>query len=209
MYPDDSFFRHLGALSNGPILQSTYKTYKNSQNNNSFILNGALRSGFNVNAYNLQINNMNDIFRAKNNLPMDLYRMTSSSEFTPNGAEVVLGIPFRYPAFLSTTRNPMVLKSFVPAIGTPTILKIKCPGGTGMALMEANNNLPNEEEILLQSYTEYQIRKANIITCPSVISVYIGNHNVNKHSFIYEIEMDIVRNSFHLASVSQTSFFFF
>lgn len=209
MQPDDDFFKHLGTLNNGPVLQQTYTTYKNSPSNNSFILNGALRSGFNVKDFTDQINDLNDIFRAKNNTPLNLYRMTSSTEFTPSGAEVALGIPFRYPAFLSTTRNPNVLRGFIPPTGIPTILKIKCPIGTAMALMEANNSLPNEEEILLQSHTQYKITNANIISTPSAIAQHLGNYQASKHSSIYEIEMDITANSFHLNNVSLNNFYLF
>ncbi len=209
MQPDDDFFLHLGTLNNGSVLQQTYATYKNSPNNNSFTLNGALRSGFNLNNFTNQINNLNDIFRAKNNTPLNLYRMTSSAEFTPSGAEVALGLPFRYPAFLSTTRNPNVLRGFIPQIGIPTILKIKCPIGIGMVLMEANNSLPNEEEILLQSYTEYKITNANVIFTPSTIAQYLGNYQGSKHSCIYEIEMDITANSSCLKNVNPNDFYLF
>lgn len=209
MQPDDDFFKHLGTLNNGLYRQQTYANYKNSPRNNSFILNGALRSGFNINNFLNQINDLNDIFRAKNNTPLNLYRMTSSSEFTPSGAEVALGIPFRYPAFLSTTRNLNVLRNFIPPTGIPTILKIKCPIGTGMALMEANNSLPNEEEILLQSYTQYKITNANIISIPSTITQYLGSYNASKHSSIYEIEMDITASSCNLNNVSLNDFYLF
>ncbi|MCE1987191.1 ADP-ribosyltransferase [Enterobacter roggenkampii] len=209
MKPDSDFFNHLGTLNNGSFLQDTYDAYKNSPNNNSFLLNGALRSGFNLSSFLKQINQLNDIFRAKNNTQLTLYRMTSSTEFTPSGAEVALGLPFRYPAFLSTTKNIQVLQQFIPSTGIPVILKIKCPPGTGMALMEANNNLPNEEEVLLQSYTEYKITNSNIISGQLVIAQYLGSHNIGRHQCIYEIEMDITQNSFHLKNVNPNDFYVF
>ncbi|HBY1118362.1 TPA: hypothetical protein MIP74_11065 [Klebsiella pneumoniae] len=209
MKPDNDFFDHLGTLNNGSTLQNTYKSYKNSQDNNSFSLNGALRSGFDLSSFNNQINELNDIFRAKNNTPLTLYRMTSSTEFTPSGAEVALGLPFKYPAFLSTTRNIKVLQQFIPSTGTPVILKIKCPIDTGMALMEANNSLPNEEEILLQSYTEYKITNSNIISDSTKIAQYLGSHNISRNQFIYEIEMEITQNSFHLKNVNSNDFYVF
>ncbi|EGT4253440.1 hypothetical protein D8W73_05010 [Citrobacter amalonaticus] len=209
MKPDSDFFNHLGTLNNGSILQNTYDSYKNSQNNNSFLLNGALRSGFNLSSFLNQINQLNDILRAKNSTQLTLYRMTSSTEFTPSGAEVALGLPFRYPAFLSTTKNIQVLQRLTPSTGTPVILKIKCPPGTGMALMEAKNNLPNEEEILLQSYTEYKITKSNIISDQLKITQYLGVHNISRHQRIYEVEMDITQNSFHLNNVNPNDFYVF
>ena len=209
MKPDSDFFHHLGTLNNGSSLQNTYKSYKNSQNNNSFSLNGALRSGFDLSSFNNQINELNDIFRAKNKTQLTLYRMTSTTEFTPSGAEVALRLPFRYPAFLSTTRNSQVLQKFIPSTGTPVILKIRCPIDTGMALMEANNSLPNEEEILLQSYTEYNITNSNIISGQSKIALYLGKHNIGRHQRIYEIEMDVTKNSFHLNNVNSNDFYVF
>ncbi|AWF40409.1 TPA: hypothetical protein OT859_002096 [Proteus mirabilis] len=209
MSPDSDFFDHLGTLNNGSILQDTYRSYKNSEKNNSFSLNGALRSGFDLSSFNNEINELNNIFRAKNNTELTLYRMTSSTEFTPSGAEVALGLPFRYPAFLSTTRNIQVLQRFIPSTGTPVILKIRCPINTGMALMEANSSSSNEEEILLQSYTEYKITNSNIISETSLIAHYLGNHNIRKYQDIYEIEMDITGNSFHLENVNSNDFYVF
>lgn len=52
MSPDSDFFDHLGTLNNGSILQDTYRSYKNSEKNNSFSLNGALRSGFDLSSFN-------------------------------------------------------------------------------------------------------------------------------------------------------------
>lgn len=209
MKPDSDFFDHLGTLNNGSTLQTAYKSYKNSQDNNSFLLNGALRSGFDLSSYQNQIDELNDIFRAKNSKQLILYRMTSTTEFTPSGAEVALGLPFRYPAFLSTTRNIQVLQQFIPPIGTPVLLKIKCPVDTGMALMEANDNSPNEEEVLLQSFTEYKITNARKISEQAEIAQYLGMHNAKKHEFIYEIEMDIMKNSPCLDNVNSNQFFMF
>lgn len=209
MQPDCDFFNHLGGLNNGSILQNTYRSYKNSQNNDSFLLNGALRSGFDIESFKTQITELNNIFRAKNNTKLTLYRMTSSTEFTPSGAEVALKLPFRYPAFLSTTRNIDVLKQFIPLTGIPVILKINCPVGTGMALMEANNSMPNEEEILLQSCTEYNIKNSKIISGQPEIGRYLGRHNSSRYQCIYEVEMDVTKNSHHLNNVSINEFYSF
>lgn len=78
-----------------------------------------------------------------------------------------------------------------------------------MALMEAKNNLPNEEEILLQSYTEYKITKSNIISDQLKITQYLGVHNISRHQRIYEVEMDITQNSFHLNNVNPNDFYVF
>lgn len=209
MQPDDDFFKYLGTLNNGSTLQNTYRDYKNSPNFDAYSLNGALRSGFNINDYVVKINNLNGIIRAKNESPLDLYRITSSYEFTPSGAAVALGIPFIYPAFLSTARDSSALQFIALGMGTPTILKIHCPKGTAMALMEANKNLPNEQEILLQSNTEYLIKKATIVNDHSIISSYLGKYNASRHSSIYEIEMDVTNNSTYLNTQYQSSFYVF
>ncbi len=209
MQPDDDFFKHLGTLNNGTTLQQTYKAYKNSPNNYCFQLNGALRSGFALNQYMQCLNDVNDIIRAKNNSALTLYRMTPHHEFTPSGAEVALNIPFKYPAFLSVTRDINVLQRFCPAYGIPTILKISCPIDTAMALMEEGTHVVNEAEILLQSGTEYKIVKSSKITDQSIIQTYVGAHNASKHNFIYELELDVTNNSPYSNSVCQKHFFKF
>lgn len=75
--------------------------------------------------------------------------------------------------------------------------------------MEANNSLPNEEEVLLQSYTEYKITSSNIISRQLEIANYLGRHNINRYNCIYEIEMDITKNSCHLNNVNPNDFYVF
>lgn len=209
MQPDDDFFKHLGTLNNGTTLQQTYKLYKNSPGNYCFALNGALRAGFSLGQYTQALQDVNDIIRAKNIFTMVLYRMTAHHEFTPSGVEVALNIPFKYPAFLSATRDIGILKSFCPAYGVPTVLKITCPADTAMALMEEGTNIANEAEVLLQSGTEYKITSAQKAICPKVIRKYVGAHNVAKHSFIYVLDIEITNNSPCSNSVCQTHFYKF
>ncbi|HDU8345159.1 TPA: hypothetical protein RGO90_002474 [Proteus mirabilis] len=206
MQSDKDFFNFLGQLPDGSDLQDIYKKYKNSNENDSFEINGALRSG-NIEAYIKEINRLHRIVRAKNKSPLTLYRMTSSTEFTPSGAEVALNLPFRYPPFLSTTRNVSVLRKFIPPNGTPTILIIDCPKDTKVALMEGSNNDQTEEEVLLQSNTEYKITKAKKITDSKALQNYLGQKS--KHNFCYELKMRITNNSSVNSSEKDQDFFLF
>ncbi|MDH0356266.1 hypothetical protein [Morganella sp. GD04133] len=209
MTSDSDFYKHLGTLQNGSILQGAYDLYKSSQNKNSFVLNGMLRAGLDLGEYQTEFNKLNGIFRAKNNNPLCLYRMTSTAEFTPSGAEVSLGLSFRYPAFLSTTRDINVLQGFVPPTGTPVILIINCPINTGMALMEGNHNKLREQEVLLQPGAEYKITNSEKIVCKSKIEHFLGKHNANNHELIYVITMDAINNSPVLDNVSEGDFYLF
>ncbi|HEI9868805.1 TPA: hypothetical protein SLO06_002457 [Proteus mirabilis] len=208
MSSDKKFFKFLGNLPNGQELQDIYKKYKNSNESNSFNINGALRSAYNIDSdLKNEIDKLNSIFRAKNKSPLTLYRMTSSTEFTPSGAEVALNLPFRYPPFLSTTRNVSVLRKFIPPNGTPTILIIDCPKDTKVALMEGSNNDQTEEEVLLQSYTEYKITASQIIEDSNVLQNYLGKDS--KLNFCYELKMQITNNSSLNSSEKEQEFFSF
>lgn len=208
MSSDKNFFKFLGNLPNGQELQDIYKKYKNSNESNSFNINGALRSAYNINSdLKNEIDKLNSIFRAKNKSPLKLYRMTSSTEFTPSGPEVALKLPFRYPPFLSTTRNASILHRFIPLLGTPTILIIDCPKDTKLALMEGSDNDQTEEEVLLQSHTEYKITEAKKITDPDALQNYLGQNS--KHNFCYELKMQITNNSSLNSSEKEQEFFLF
>lgn len=78
-------------------------------------------------------------------------------------------MPFRYPAFLSTSRNVDVLRSFNPSQGIPTVLIITCPAGMRMALMEGNNSHSGEAEVLLEAYAEYKITSAQKVSSDAEI----------------------------------------
>ena len=113
MQQDKDFYTHLGKLTNGPSRQKIYRDYKAFNNLNfCFELNGTLRAGNSLSNLQQKFDEMKSIFRAQNLSQMVLYRKTSSHEFTPGAAEVALGMPFKYPAFFSTTLNVDVLKTF-------------------------------------------------------------------------------------------------
>ncbi|EBC6378457.1 hypothetical protein B6325_21370 [Salmonella enterica subsp. enterica serovar Saintpaul] len=196
MQPDNDFYTHLGSLSKGASRQEIYKEYKTSENDNfCFNMNGLLRAGHPLQTLQAKFDAMKSIFRAQNLEQIVLFRMTSSCEFTPGGAEVALGMPFRYPAFLSTSRNVDVLRSFNPSQGIPTVLIITCPAGMRMALMEGNNSHSGEAEVLLEAYAEYKITSAQKVSSDAEIKKYILPSNLSKTPVIYVLEMEMTGNA--------------
>ncbi len=204
---DKDFYDHLGTLNKGGDRQKIYRDYKSSVDNFCFDMNGALRLGFDTSSYQSLIDSLSQIFCAKNNSTMVLYRMTSDLEFTPNICAVQTGGSFRYPAFLSTARRKAPLTSFVPCFGVPTLLEITCPAGTQMALMEGTGS-SGEEEVLLCSNTEYRINSVVKESCQSTLTQLLGQA-ASKHQFVYVIKIEVTNNPITRATFQSSDFFAF
>ncbi|MCE9777484.1 ADP-ribosyltransferase [Shewanella algae] len=190
MQEDINFYNHLSALSNGKDKQDKYRQYKNSQDNYCFEMNGDLRQGINISKWKVECDSLSEIICAKNKTDIVVYRMTSTLEFTPK-VDIAIGQgSFRYPAFLSTSRDKKVTFDFVPPFGTPVVLKIKCPIGSLMALMEGSSS-SGEQEILLGANTEYEIVNVETVTDSNQLKNHIG---VARRDSVIIVEMEIKSN---------------
>ena len=142
----EDFFAHLGTIQpNGAELQQAYIDYEQSDGAVAFDLNGKLKAGITQDGPLAPIfNNLRLIIRATNNEQITLHRMTSDAEFVGPLAPVIFGEPFRYPAFLSTSGKNTNLHAFTQNVAKPIMLKIVCPAGTPMALMEKDGGMEDE-----------------------------------------------------------------
>lgn len=179
MSAHEDFYDHLGTIQpNGAALQQAYDNYKNSNGGVAFQLNGKLKAGIAPNgALAPMFNNLRLIIRATNNAEITLWRMTSDVEFVGPLAPVIFDEPFRYPAFLSTAGKKTNLHAFAQNIATPLLLKVVCPAGTPMALLEKDGGM--EDEYLLGDNTTYSVTGTSTITdADELMSLLgIGHHH--------------------------------
>lgn len=163
-----NFFEFLASLSNENELQSAYRRYKDS----SFELNGRLKAGLPLGDLQQFEASLRRVICARSKTEFVLYRMTSRIEFTGPILSSLEGVPFRYMAYMSTSGDPSRLHSFTPA-RDPLVLRITCPAGTAMALMDAAQGA-SEDEYLLGCGTEFTIGSPETVSDLSVASEFAG-----------------------------------
>lgn len=164
------FFEFLGQQTNGKDLQDAYKEYKNS----SFSLNGHLKAGIGLNTeLESLFTRLMKIICARTTTELVVYRMTSRYEFIGPMLNLLERKPIRYQAFLSCSSSAELIHSFTPG-SDPLVLKITCPVGTKVALMEASAGAM-EDEILLGCGCEFEVGNLKAIEDRSEASAYTGN----------------------------------
>lgn len=163
-----NFFDFLGSLSSENELQIAYRRYKES----SFELNGRLKAGLPLGDLQNFEASLRRVICARSKTDFVLYRMTSRLEFTGPILSALEGVKFRYSAYMSTSGDPSRLHSFTPA-SDPLVLRITCPAGTAMALMEAAQGA-SEDEYLLGCGTEFTIGSPETVSDLSAASEFSG-----------------------------------
>ena len=184
------FYNYLVTIQpNGAELQQAYDDYKNSNGGTAFQLNGKLKAGITPDgALAAMFNNLRLIIRATTNAEITLWRMTSDGEFVGPLAPVIFDEPFRYPAFLSTSGKKTNLHAFVQKTVTPLLLKVVCPAGTPMALMEKDGGM--EDEYLLGDNTTYRITGNGTITDDDELTTLLGLGHWHAELRFIELEVD-------------------
>lgn len=100
----------------------------------------------------------------------------------------IRGQPFRYPAFLSTSRQQNNLGIFVPISGNPLLLEIRCPVGSAMALLEAEDGL--EDEHLFGAGTLFRVLEHGQIANPQEILELTGEDPEGTQMFRLVLEIE-------------------
>ena len=129
------FREHLDRLPSTTELLRVCKAYKTSTDNYAFELNGRLKAGLPIDAFQVDLPLLQRAICATLARPLTVYRMTSDFEFLASALQVLEGT-FRYQAFMSTTDDASRLNSFVPTSGRPLLLEIECPPGTAFAPLD-------------------------------------------------------------------------
>lgn len=111
------------------------RAYKTATDNYAFELNGRLKSGLPMEAFESDLQLLQRVICATLRRPLTVYRMSSEFEFSASVLQVLEG-PFRYQAFMSTTDNASRLGSFLPSQGRPLLLEIECPPGIAFAPLD-------------------------------------------------------------------------
>ena len=131
------------------------KAYKTSTDNYAFELNGRLKAGLPIDAFQADLPLLQRAICATLARPLTVYRMTSDFEFLASALQVLEGT-FRYQAFMSTTDDASRLNSFVPTSGRPLLLEIECPPGIAFAPLDLFPGT-DEGEYLLGCGTSFQL----------------------------------------------------
>jgi hypothetical protein len=183
------FRDYLEGLPDGARLIEAYNSYKQADAMFAYRLNGCLKGGLAPPAEILaHVLYLRRIICAQNTAPLTVYRMTSDTEFVGPLLPAIRGEPFRYLAFLSTSRQNNNLGIFVPNSGNPLVLEIRCPIGTAMALMEAEGGL--EDEYLFGAGTRFRVVGHDEIQDPQEILALTGEDPEGKQMFRLILEVD-------------------
>jgi hypothetical protein len=172
------FFNHLNTLPDGDCLVEAYKQYKNADNGLTFVLNGSLKQKKELGSALAKLHeNLKRVICARNKLELELFRMTSDTEFPGPNAKLEVGKKLTYDAFMSTSKTPEALHQFATSseYGNPLVLKIICPPLTPMALLENDGGM--EDEFLLGAGTEFEVLKEMMIEDKEEIVMYLGYTN--------------------------------
>jgi hypothetical protein len=175
------FFNHLNTLQDGDCLVEAYKQYKNADDGLTFELNGALKQKKELRSDLAKLHeNLKRVICARNKLELELFRMTSDTEFPGPNSKLEVGKKLTYDAFMSTSKTPEALHQFAPSseYGNPLVLKITCPPLTPMALLENDGGM--EDEFLLGAGTEFEVLKEMMIEDKEEIVMYLGYANATK-----------------------------
>ena len=173
------FLEYLKGLPSGASLVAAYNIYKQADAMFAYLFNGCLKSCHAPpDEIVTHFQHLKRIICARNIAPLTVYRMTSDTEFVGPLLPVIRGAPFRYPAFLSTSRQVNNLGTFVPNSGNRLLLEIHCPVGTAMVILEADGGL--EDEYLFGAGTLFHVDAASEIDDPqeilSLICYYMIAH---------------------------------
>jgi hypothetical protein len=183
----DKFYSHLQSLPGGEDIAAAYRAYKAD----SFVLNGHLKVGLVLNEdLQQQFQQLQRAIIGRCQNEMTLFRMTSAEQFIAPVLPVLDDRRvIRYLGFMSTTGTPEKLHSFVPsAPETPLVLRIICPAGTFMGLMEAKKGF-EEDEYLLGCGTEFEITAEPSTPPEDELVGYAGRFNLGREFKLLELRV--------------------
>ena len=150
----DDFFGELGERPNGKALQAAYKAYKaDCYMMNAWLKGESPEPGTETKT---MVETLEGIICGRNKTDLTLWRVCPSDEFK-KWIELAAGSSFTYPAYMSTCDSKRSLHQFAKAHEL-VVMKILCPAGTPMALMEANEDgMGLEREYLLGRDTTFEV----------------------------------------------------
>ena len=164
-------------------------SYKTAAGNYAFELNGRLKGGLPLGAFEPDLPLLQRVICASLARPLTVYRMTSEYEFSASALQVVEG-PFRYQAFMSTSDKASRLGSFVPSSGRALLLEMECRPGIAFAPLDLFPGT-EEGEYLLGCGTTFQVVEHPRSLSGAEVGEYIPFYG---HSDLVVMKLRVIEN---------------
>ncbi|MGO8747598.1 MAG: hypothetical protein ACLQNE_16625 [Thermoguttaceae bacterium] len=190
------FFEYLDSLPAGTEAKKALIEYKLNEDAVANKLNGHLRGCVPDNKFAEFGERLGAGIRAQNQAPFTVYRMTTPSEFSAPLIPFSRCPTFPYLAFMSTSRSPQNLHSFIQNQGIPVLLEIDCPEMTMMALMDGGDLGGMEDEYLLGAQTRFRL--IDLLPITDADQFQVVQYGV-PHTQMYKIRLQVAENPTYTA----------